>query len=99
MANARLGGSDELIGGAGNDQLVGGLGADFFGYGRTGWGRDQIFDFSRTEGDAFDFRGSGLAFADLLVDTFGAYPRISKAGTTIDVYGLAGLLEADFLFS
>ena len=99
MANARLGGSDELIGGAGNDQLVGGLGADFFGYGRTGWGRDQIFDFSRTEGDAFDFRGSGLVFADLLVETFGAYPRISKAGTTIDVYGLAGLLEADFLFS
>jgi Ca2+-binding RTX toxin-like protein len=58
-------GADTLIGGPGGDHLFGGSDADTFKFNRTteipefkkgplGFGGDQIFDFSHTEGDRID---------------------------------------------
>ena len=95
-------GADTLSGGAGQDKLVGGAGADNFVFGGPGWGYDQIFDFSRTEGDRIDMRGSGITsmtgFA--AVQTIGSNTQlISGDGSMIDVYGFTGLVAGDFIFS
>jgi Ca2+-binding RTX toxin-like protein len=55
-------GDDILIGGAGGDDLYGGAGADRFVFTAVsdfnqGGRPDQIFDFSRTEGDKIDLSG------------------------------------------
>ncbi|MDJ0648000.1 MAG: calcium-binding protein, partial [Xenococcaceae cyanobacterium MO_188.B19] len=47
------GGRDELNGGEGRDRLTGGAGADKFIF--TNEGRDRVTDFSRSEGDIFQF--------------------------------------------
>ena len=91
------GGGEVLIGAVGNDQLVGWVCANL-----AGWGYDQIFDFSRTEGDRIDMRGSGITsmtgFA--AVQTIGSNTQlISGDGSMIDVYGFTGLVAGDFIFS
>ena len=91
------GGNDLLIGGAGNDQLVGGAGADIFVFG-TGWGYDQVFDFSRAEGDRFDMRGTGATFPNLAIRTIGPDTLVEFGSSRFDVYGVTGLQASDFIF-
>lgn len=43
---------DVLDGGFGDDTMFGGAGADTFGF-ATGYGRDTVLDFDRSEGDSF----------------------------------------------
>lgn len=94
------GGDDVLVGGAGNDQLVGGGEADRFVFDAPGWGRDELFDFGRAEGDRIDMRGSGLSFADLTIEVIGTTTRMTFEGDRVDFYGLpGGLTAADFLFA
>jgi len=93
-------GNDVLAGGAGNDQLVGGTGADVFAYTAAAEGHDQIFDFSRAEGDRFSINYAGAPgdFAAMTVyETQGS--TVLLFGTTrIDIYGVAGLAQGDFIF-
>ena len=91
-------GNDTLLGGAGNDQLVGGTGADFFAYNATGWGYDQIFDFSIADGDKLDFRGSGLTFAELGFQNLAGSTVVFNGAARVDVYGVASLAQSDFIF-
>ncbi len=94
------GGADVLVGGEGNDQLVGGAGADRFVFNAAGWGRDEVFDFSRAEGDLIDMRGSGYAFADLAISVIGTTTRVEVQGDRMDFYNVpGGLAAADFLFA
>ena len=93
------GGADRLVGGAGSDQLVGGAGDDVFGFDTATWGYDQIFDFSHSEGDKLDFRGSGLVFADLVIYGAGGSTVVTHGPDRIDVYGVAGLAASDFIFA
>ncbi len=92
-------GDDLLLGGAGNDALVGGTGADRYAFDTLNWGYDQIFGFSRAEGDRIQFNGSGIT-------TFGSLQLLEIGGNTallfgtqrIDVYDVTGLMGGDFLF-
>ncbi len=93
------GGDDVLNGGAGNDLLVGGAGADRFVYDAPGWGRDEVFDFNRAEGDRIDLRGSGYDFADLAITVIGTTTRVEVEGDRMDFYNVGGLSAADFLFA
>ena len=72
------GGRDNLEGGAGNDLLFGGGGKDRFRF--TNNGRDDVIDFSLSDGDVFQLRSS-------------AYPGAPVAGTTVvaDSVGTAGV--------
>jgi len=95
-------GNDTVNGGLGNDQLVGGTDADVFQFDAPAWGYDQIFDFSRAEGDRIDMRGSGITSLDAFaaIQTFGNDTQLVAAdGSIIDVYGFAGFLAGDFIFS
>ena len=93
-------GQDTLTGGAGQDQMLGGGGADIFGFTEPGWGYDQVFDFSRAEGDRFDMRGSGATnFAQLGVATIGPDTAVTLGASRFDVYGVTGLLASDFIFA
>ena len=92
-------GNDVLRGGLGADQLVGGAGADLFAYDASGWGYDQIFDFSIAEGDKLDFRGSGLGFAQLTLYGAAGSTVVQAGADRIDLYGVANLTPGDFLFA
>jgi 2',3'-cyclic-nucleotide 2'-phosphodiesterase (5'-nucleotidase family) len=94
-----LAGNDTLNGGAGDDQLVGGEGADLFVFDAPGWGRDEVFDFNRAEGDRIDLRGSGYVFADLSIQQIGSTARVEVAGDRMDFYSASNLTAADFLFA
>ena len=97
-----LAGNDTLTGGTGNDQLVGGTGADVFAYDAAGWGYDQIFDFSRAEGDRIDMRGSGItAYGQLSFQNLGGNTvvYVGPGIDRMDVYGLASLQASDFIFA
>jgi Ca2+-binding RTX toxin-like protein len=99
------GGGDTLEGGAGADQLVGGAGRDVFVFGEYPWSpstaqRDQVFGFARGE-DVLDFRGSDIgSFAALIVQEIGGNTQLVSrlTGAAVDVYGVTGLSEDDFLF-
>ncbi len=92
-------GNDILIGGVGNDQLVGGAGADLFGFNATGWGYDQVFEFSTGDGDKLDFRGSGLTLSQLTVYGASGSTVVMNGADRIDVYGVASLSASDFIFA
>lgn len=101
--NDRLDGgadNDTLMGGAGNDQLVGGAGADRFRFDAPSSGYDQIFDFSRAEGDRIQFTSSTgvTAFNGLQVLEIGGNSALLFEGQRIDVYGVTGLTASDFVF-
>lgn len=93
------GGNDRFIGGTGNDQIVGGSGADTFAYDASGWGYDQIFGFTRAQGDKLDFTGSGLGFADLTIYSVGDATVVAHGADRIDLYGVTGLVVGDFIFA
>ena len=93
-------GNDVLSGGAGNDQLVGGAGADVFAFDIANWGYDQVFGFSRAEGDRLDMRGSGgFGFEAFTVQIVGSNTALLGGWQRIDVYGVTDLQPSDFIFS
>ncbi|WP_160121576.1 ExeM/NucH family extracellular endonuclease [Rhodovarius lipocyclicus] len=93
-------GNDVLEGGAGDDQLVGGAGADIF---VAGPGTDELFDFSRIEGDRIDARGLGLTSAGMLgpdvLQVLAGGTLIHTAFGQMGVYGVTDLRAEDFLFA
>ncbi|RVT98989.1 ExeM/NucH family extracellular endonuclease [Rhodovarius crocodyli] len=93
-------GNDTLEGGAGNDKLVGGAGADIF---VAGPGTDELFDFSRAEGDRIDARALGLTSADMLtaevLQVGGGGTLIHTAFGQMGVYGVTDLRAEDFIFA
>lgn len=101
-------GDDVLVGGAGNDQLVGGAGADRFVFDTAAFGTDDLFDFSRAEGDKLDFRGTGLVLdSSLVLQDLGGnsivYTFQNGEFHTVRVYGVSAttgnaLTASDFLF-
>jgi urease beta subunit len=71
-----------------------------FAFDVAAWGYDQVFDFSRAEGDRFDMRGSGAtSFAQLSIGTIGADSLVQFGGSRFDVYGVTGLVAGDFIFA
>ena len=93
------GGDDLLYGGFGNDLLLGGAGADTFIFG-LGWGNDMILDFSRSQGDRMDLRGTSATFANLTigVDTANGNSVVVFGASRIDVFGVTNLAATDFIF-
>ena len=89
--------ADVLTGGAGFDTLYGYGGADRFVYAGAGWGTDLIAGFSQVDGARLDFRGSGIAFAQLGLNSANGNTQVSLGGDVILVFN-ATLTEADFLF-
>ncbi len=79
---------------------MGGAGADSFAFDLAGWGYDQVFDFSRAEGDRLDFRGSGITdFAQFVQFNMNrSTALIAPDGSRVDLYGVAGITAADCVF-
>ena len=109
MGNAYLAGgagNDTMYGGAfddlfrgdaGNDVLYSGGGADVFVIQGPGFGYDQINGF--VQGAAsIDFRGSGIGFSDLFLNSAGGNTQVEVFGSAILVFGVAQMSVADFLF-
>lgn len=109
LANAYLvggAGNDTIYGGsaadlfrgdAGNDVLVSGGGADLFVYQGPGFGYDQIAGFA--QGSAkIDFRGSGISFGNLFLNSAGGNTQVEVFGSAILVFGVGSLSAGDFLF-
>jgi len=94
------GGDDVLVGGAGNDQLVGGSGADRFLYADAANGYDQVFDFSRADGDriVIAYSGGPRSFDELGVTELGGSTILGFGTTRIDIYGVTALTAADVVF-
>lgn len=69
-------GKDRLVGGPGADRLWGGSGADTFVFAR-GFGRDQIMDFSRAQGDRIELN------RDLWSGTLSRWQVVSQFGEVI----------------
>jgi serralysin len=101
------GGRDILIGGAGRDILKGGDGADIFRFtkisdlsGTTASSADQIFDFSRSQGDLIDLSGIDAIKKTNTVDeafTFIGSAAFTKAAGQLRYVasGTYGLLTGD----
>jgi len=97
------GGRDKLVGGRGVDTLTGGTDSDFFIFltasdSGLGANRDQIRDFSRTQGDKIDVSNLD-ARADLAGDqafTVGNLAVGQRGRLDIDVYATTNLVRIDF---
>ncbi|MEM1078888.1 MAG: serine hydrolase [Pseudomonadota bacterium] len=91
-------GDDRIEGGAGRDYMWGGAGADIFVFQRDA-GQDRIFGFE-TGQDMLDFSQTCLSFADLEIDTYGAYTRISFGEAEISIFATSSepLTVESFLF-
>jgi Ca2+-binding RTX toxin-like protein len=100
-------GRDRLTGAGGDDTLTGRKGADTFVLG-DGWGHDTITDFTQggpftdlTQGvDKLDMREvTGLtSFEQLTITSEADGTRISFAGNSIFLQGVASVTASDFLF-
>ncbi len=89
--------ADTFNGGAGNDTMYSQGGADRFLYDTLGWGYDAISGF--VAGQArLDFRGSGLSFSQLAINTNGVNTQVEYGGWAILVFGVPNLTAADFIF-
>ena len=89
--------ADLFRGDAGNDVLYSGGGADSFVYQAPGFGYDQVSGF--TQGSAkLDFRGSGIAFTNLFLNSAGGNTQVEVFGSAILVFGVAQMSAGDFLF-
>jgi Ca2+-binding RTX toxin-like protein len=89
--------ADTLTGGAGNDVLYSLGGADRFVYAAPGWGYDQIGGFAPGAAK-LDFRGSGITFGQLTLNSAGANTQVEFGGHAILLHGVAALGGGDFLF-
>ncbi len=91
---------DVLAGGAADDVLYGFGGADRFVFDLPGWGRDQVADFTRAQGDRIDMRGSGVtSFAQFTVVTGDGHTALRLGANEIMLFNTTGVTAADFLFS
>ena len=96
------GGVDFLDGGTGNDILTGNGGFDRFLFDTAEFGQDVITDFTNNQ-ELIDFRGSGLTFADLLIEIDNGDTIITIDGdpnaNSITLEGVTSLIDAaDFIF-
>jgi Ca2+-binding RTX toxin-like protein len=89
--------ADTLTGGTGDDTIYCFGGADRVIYAASGWGIDQIAGFSTADGGLLDFRGSGLAFADLNLNVANGNTQVNHGADVILLFGVV-LTQADFLF-
>ena len=92
---------DVFCGGEDQDIIYGYGGADQFRFEGSGWGQDQIADFSGFggQGDVLDFRGSGItAMSELSIITGGGSTLVSYGDDSIMLYGVTQLVAQDFLF-
>ncbi|RVT98957.1 hypothetical protein EOD42_02270 [Rhodovarius crocodyli] len=90
-------GDDVLNGGAGNDQLVGGTGADTFVFSA---GHDELFDFSRAEGDLISVGARGVTGLEgMSIQVIGGNTVILIGEDRMDVYGVTNLAAQDFMFA
>ncbi|SEA63288.1 calcium-binding protein [Rubrimonas cliftonensis] len=74
---------DTLTGGAGDDRMQGGPGRDTFVFDTPEWGDDRIVLDFLPQSDTLDFRGSGLAFADLSIIQAGDNVLIEAGDSSI----------------
>ena len=89
--------ADLFRGDAGDDVLVSGGGADLFVYQAPGFGYDQIAGF--VQGSAkIDFRGSGITFGNLFLNSANGNTQVEVFGSAILVFNVASLGASDFLF-
>ncbi len=97
LSNSIIGndGANAITGGLGGDMLTGGGGGDLFVYravsesrGGTAATRDQIFDFSRAQGDRIDLRGID-AITGGTDDAFRFSTASSFSGTAGDLIAVA----------
>ena len=90
---------DLLAGGIGDDAIRGYAGADRFAFHIADWGNDTVLDFSRTEGDVLDFRGSGVAlYADLILAFNGPDLAVLAGQSSVTLVGVTSVSASDFLF-
>jgi len=94
-------GADTLNGGTGNDQLTGSGGTDSFVFDTANFGNDTIIGFANGL-ELMDFRGSGLSFSDLTINTGASNTTISVSASPsnqITLNGITSVIDAnDFLF-
>ncbi|SEA63379.1 calcium-binding protein [Rubrimonas cliftonensis] len=74
---------DTITGGAGDDRLQGGPGFDVFVFDTAEWGDDRIVLDFLPQSDTLDFRGSGLALADLSITQAGDNVLIEAGDSSI----------------
>ena len=89
--------ADTLTGGAGNDVIYAGGGADRLVF-AGGWGLDQVAGFSTAAGGKLDFTGSGITFAQLVIQSAGGNTQVMQGGSLVLLFGVASLTAADFIF-
>ena len=93
-------GNDVIIGYGGNDYLVGGAGYDSFVYTATGFGHDEIADFTIGQDKVYIATGVAASFAALTITASGANTMVTIGSDTIQIDGLtpAQLHASDFVF-
>jgi Ca2+-binding RTX toxin-like protein len=76
-------------------------GKDSFHFGVAHWGTEEIADFSHAQGDALDFRGSGItAIGQLSITAYADKTLVQHGGDQVILYGvIAPLVSSDFIFS
>ncbi|SEA63349.1 calcium-binding protein [Rubrimonas cliftonensis] len=74
---------DTITGGAGDDRMQGGPGRDVFVFDTPEWGHDRIVLDFLPQSDTLDFRGSGLALADLSITQAGDNVLIEAGDSSI----------------
>ncbi len=87
---------DIFKGGAGDDIFYSQGGADRYIYDVAGSGFDQISGW--TAGSKIDFTGRGFSMASLSFATANGNTQVTFGGDRTLVYGVAGLVAADFIF-
>ncbi|MCX7374353.1 MAG: M10 family metallopeptidase C-terminal domain-containing protein [Alphaproteobacteria bacterium] len=89
--------ADTLTGGAGNDVIYAGGGGDRLVF-AGGWGLDQVAGFSTAAGGKLDFSGSGITFAQLVIQSAGGNTQVMQGGSLVLLFGVASLSAGDVIF-
>ncbi|WP_164867950.1 PD40 domain-containing protein [Rhodovarius crocodyli] len=91
--------ADVLDGGEGDDIMYGYGGADIFAFNIPNWGRDQISDFRRAEGDKLYMVGSGVtALSQFSVTVAGGNTSLRYGDNEIFLYNVTDIQASDFVF-
>ena len=94
------GGNDLLIGGAGNDYLVGGAGNDIFYYNATGFGSDEITDFTIGQDTIYISTAVAASIANVTFTQSGSATVLGFGGgyVVLDNTLATNLHPSDFVF-